>query len=86
MDAIKNTLLTNWNFMRILRLGLSVIILVQAVQMSDPLFGLFGAFFLIQALTNTGCCAAGNCTTDIPASKGNSTAIENVEFEEIKTK
>lgn len=86
MENIKSTLLENWNFMRILRLGLSIIILIQAFQMHDPLFGVFGAFFLIQALTNTGCCAGGNCTTTISDSKRNSNGIENVEFEEIKTK
>ncbi len=85
METLKMTLLTNWNFMRVIRLVLSLVILVQSIQMHDPLFGMFGAFFLFQALSNTGCCGSGGCATDLPAN-GNSKTIENVEFEEIKTK
>ncbi len=85
METIKATLLTNWSFMRIIRLALSLVIVVQSIQMHDPLFGIFGAFFLFQALSNTGCCANGSCATDLPAN-GNPKTIENVEFEEIKTK
>ena len=85
METLKMTLLTNWNFMRVIRLVLSLVILVQSIHMHDPLFGMFGAFFLFQALSNTGCCASGNCATSLP-DNGNSKTIENVEFEEVNTK
>jgi hypothetical protein len=79
MNAIKTTLLYNWHFMRVLRLGFGIFIAIQAVKMHDAFSGLIAAFFLFQAVTNTGCCGTQNCSTSVP--KNN---IEEVEFEEIK--
>ncbi|MBI2270160.1 MAG: hypothetical protein HYU69_07360 [Bacteroidetes bacterium] len=81
---IKQTLFTCWHFMRWLRLGLGVFMAIQAVQNHDTLSGLIGAFFLLQAVTNTGCCGVSSCAT--PATKNNADKIEEVEFEEVKTK
>lgn len=81
---IKQTLFTGWHFMRWLRLGLGGFIAIQAVQNHDTLSGLIAAFFLFQAVTNTGCCGANSCTA--PAAKNNTDKIEEVEFEEVKTK
>lgn len=58
---IKQTLLTGWNFVRWLRLGLGMLLAVQAYHMHDTLSGLLAGFFVFQAVTNTGCCAGGNC-------------------------
>lgn len=78
----KETLLTDWNFMRILRLGLGIYISVQAVETQSILSGIFAAFFLFQAITNTGCCGSNGCA--VPIKKNNSDKIEEVEYEEIK--
>ncbi|WP_304199038.1 hypothetical protein [Flavobacterium alvei] len=78
----KETLLTDWNFMRIIRLGLGIYIAVQAVKTLSILSGFFAAFFIFQAITNTGCCGAKGCS--IPLKKNNSDSIEEVEYEEIK--
>ncbi len=78
----KETLLTDWNFMRIIRLGLGIYIAVQAVKNLSILSGFFAAFFIFQAITNTGCCGAKGCS--IPLKKNNSDSIEEVEYEEIK--
>ncbi len=59
---IKQTLLTGWNFMRWLRLGLGALMAVQAWQMHDTLSGLLAGFFIFQAVSNTGCCANNNCS------------------------
>ncbi len=80
LTTFKYNLTNNWNVIRLIRLALSVIILVQAVQMHDMLFGVFGSFFLYQSLTNTGCCGSGGCAPAI--NKKDST--EEVEFTEIK--
>lgn len=56
------TILTGWNFMRWLRLGLGVLIAVQAYQMNDTLSGLLAGFFIFQAVSNTGCCGSGGCS------------------------
>lgn len=78
----KETLLTDWNFMRILRLVLGIYIAVQAVETLSFLSGFVAAFFIFQAVTNTGCCGSNGCT--VPTNKSNSDTIEDVEYEEIK--
>ena len=83
MQAITQTLFTNWHFMRWLRLAIGIYAAVQAVQMHDNMMGFLGAFFLIQAVTNTGCCGAQSCA--VPIEKKNSDKVEEVDFEEIKS-
>lgn len=79
----KETLLTNWHFMRWLRLSMGLYAAVVALQLHDPLSGFIAALFLFQAVTNTGCCGANGCLFPT-SSKRNSRKIEEVEFEEIK--
>lgn len=81
---IKQTLFTGWNFMRWLRMGLGVFIAIQAIHAQDTLSGFIATFFLFQAVTNTGCCGARGCAT--PMNKNNFDEIQDVTFEEIKTK
>lgn len=83
MNTIKATLLYNWHFMRVFRLGLGIFIAIQAVKMHDAFSGLIAAFFLFQSVTNTGCCGSQGCSTT--ASINNSDKIEDIEFEEIKS-
>ncbi len=61
METLKYNLINNWNIIRLIRLGLSIIILVQAIHIHDVLFGIFGGFFMFQAFTNTGCCGVNSC-------------------------
>ncbi len=81
---IPQTLFTGWHFLRWLRLGLGIFIAIQAIQNHDTLSGLIAGFFLFQAITNTGCCGVNNCAT--PVSKNKPDTIEDIEFEEVKTK
>lgn len=78
------TILTGWHPMRWLRLIIGTLIAIQAIQMHDPLAGLISAFFLYQAVFNAGCCGTSACA--VSKSDSNSSNIEEVEFEEIKTK
>jgi hypothetical protein len=78
----KETILQNWNFMRWLRLALGIYIAVQAVETLSIFSGVVAAFFIFQAITNTGCCGSNGCA--VPAKKNNSDKTEEVEFEEIK--
>jgi len=73
------TLLTNWHLMRWLRLVLGVIFAVQALYYMDPVPGFFGAFFLFQAATNSGCCGGNACA--IPVNEKSSK--EDTNFKEI---
>ena len=76
------SLLTGWNFMRFLRLGVGIFIGVQAIQYHDVLSGLIASVFLLQAATNTGCCGASGCATNNKYNTKNN--IQEVEFEEVK--
>lgn len=84
METIKQTLFTGWNFMRWLRLAFGVIFMAQAIQMHDTLIGLIAGFFLITAITNIGCCGAGRCAA--PRQKATKDEMEEITFEEIKSK
>ena len=79
---IRETLLTNWNFMRLLRLGLGIYIAIQAVETQSKISMIFAVFFLFQALTNTGCCGSNGCA--VPLKKNDSTKTEEIEYEEVK--
>mgnify|MGYP006911061066 CR=1 FL=1 len=76
------TLLTGWNFMRFLRLGVGIFIAIQAIQYHDVLSGLIAALFLLQAATNTGCCGSSACATNTNYQSKNN--VNDVEFEEVK--
>ena len=62
MKAINQVLFTNWHVMRWVRLILGAFIAMQAVQAHDALAGLIAAFFLLQAITNMGCCNGSSCS------------------------
>jgi hypothetical protein len=78
----KETLFQNWNFMRFLRLGLGIYIAYQAVETLSIFSGVVAAFFIFQAITNTGCCGSNGCS--VPTQKINPDKTEEVKFEEIK--
>jgi hypothetical protein len=79
---IKETLLSDWNFMRILRLGLGIYISVQAVETQSMISMIFAVFLLFQAITNTGCCGSNGCSVSIK--KNNSDKTEKIEYDEVK--
>ena len=66
---MKKLLFTNWHVMRWIRLAFGLFSLQQAFQYNEILFGVMAAFFLFQALFNTGCGLNG-CTS--PKNKTNS--------------
>lgn len=79
----KQTLFTGWHFMRWLRLGLGIFMAIQAIEMHDTFSGFIAAFFLFQAVTNTGCCGSNGCAT--PRTPVRTKEIsDDINFEEIK--
>lgn len=52
-------LYTNWHFMRWARLAFSLFLFYQAFVLREWMFIVFGLFFLIQAVFNSGCGANG---------------------------
>lgn len=51
--------------MRVLRLAIGVYAITEAVRMNDFAIGFFGGLFLLQALTNTGCCGTQTCAPSV---------------------
>lgn len=84
METIKQTIFNGWHFMRWLRLVFGIFFIIQSIQSSDTLIGVVGAFFLLTAISNTGCCGAGSCAA--PVRKNNADKPEEITFEEIKDK
>jgi hypothetical protein len=87
MSTLKARLLTNWHFVRVFRLGIGIMMLVMGIQNKDWAIGLFSAFFLYQAITDTGCCGSQGCAP--PKRKGSDLSTtrnhnEVIEFEEVK--
>ena len=82
METIKQTLFTGWHFMRWLRLAFGILFIIQAINIHDSLMGIVGGFFLLTAVTNTGCCGAGGCA--VPTRKDKEKNIEEISYEEIK--
>jgi len=76
-------LLTNWNFMRIFRLGMGLWILYSSFSGNQPLMGILGGFFALQSILNIGCCGSGGCA--IPATKSKQlNETKDIEYEEVK--
>ncbi|MCC5928586.1 MAG: hypothetical protein JJU28_05005 [Cyclobacteriaceae bacterium] len=86
MNSIIAGLRTNWHVLRWLRLGIGLYAMVMSVMHKDTLLGFVAAFFLFQAVTNTGCCGASACSTGSINSSKAKNDTEEIEFEEIDTK
>lgn len=84
IETIKQTLFTQWNLMRIIRLAAGLFLAVQALQLHDVIAGFISAILLFQAFTNTGCCGVSGCA--VPTTTKNSNPTREVEYEEIKEK
>jgi hypothetical protein len=80
---MKETILTGWHLMRLLRLGMGTLMAVQFFQTSDKLVGALGLLLLYQAIFNKGCCGANGCATS-PKSLKKEDKIEDISFEEVK--
>lgn len=79
------TLLSNWTFMRTLRLAIGAYFLITGIQEHEYLFSMIGGFFVIQAALNMGC-EGGNCAapTRQPRKFGTPNDVDNATYEEIK--
>jgi hypothetical protein len=76
------TILSNWNFMRGLRLLLGVIILVQGIEAKEWMYAFAGIILAGMAFANIGCCGVGGC--NVPSSKINQEINhKEITYEEI---
>lgn len=65
MSTLKNEMLRNWTPMRVIRLLLGGMIVVQAINEKNILFGVLGLLFGGLAICNLGCCGGGACSSSI---------------------
>lgn len=77
---MKELIFKNWNIIRVLRLGIGIAIVVQAIMASDIMIALAGLLFTGMALFNAGCCATSGCAT--PVNKENTS--KDISYEEVK--
>lgn len=73
----------DWGVMRVLRLLIGTYIIWDAFKQETPVWALLGAFFIYQAVMNSGC-AMGGCNIPQKKEKPNANHAETVDFEEIK--
>lgn len=74
--------LRGWNFMRIIRLVLGIVIIVQGIQAQQWMLVALGGLFTLMPLFNIGCCCAAECNTTYSTSKAKNT--EDITYEEVK--
>lgn len=77
---MKQAILGNWNFMRFVRLGLGIAIIVQSVIAKDWTMGILGFLFSGMAVFNIGCCGTGGCA--VPTKKTSETT-KDISYEEV---
>ncbi len=78
---MKQSILFNWNFGRVLRLAAGIIVIVQAFMISDLFLGIAGFLFSLMPLFNIGC-STGACYT--PPSRKMPANEKEISFEELK--
>ncbi len=77
---MRQTIFTNWNFMRFLRLGLGIAVIVQAAMARDVTFVIVGLLFTAMPVFNIGCCGTSGC--NIPQSKKEENT-KDISYEEV---
>lgn len=88
MENLKQRILTNWTFTRVLYVALGTFVIINS-STNQQWFGvLFGTYFASMGLFSFGCasgtCFGGSCNTELI--EKNKNQIQDVEFEEVKTK
>lgn len=78
---MKDRILSNWSFIRLLRLALGVAIVIHGLYTKEWLFVAVGGFFAYLPLMNIGCGGASNCSAPISKTDNNS---EDITYEEVR--
>ncbi len=81
---MKDRILNNWTFKRVLYIGIGIAISIHFVMIQQWGGLLFGAYFAAMGLFGFGCaggnCYGGACETDIEQNSN----VQETEFEEVK--
>ncbi len=85
---MKQRLLTNWTFTRALYVVMGILVAIQSIEPLQWFGIILGVYFASMGLFSFGCasgaCFGGNCNSE-PVQQ-NKADIQDVQFEEIKTK
>lgn len=63
------SIIKNWNVIRVVRLWMGGMITYQGIQTADWLLGALGGVFIVLPLLSIGTCGVGGCTIKQPATK-----------------
>lgn len=80
----KTTLLSNWHTMRWVAFSIGIFLAVMAIWYQDLVTGFLSAFFVFQALTNTGCMVSQSC--GVPEGENHPTSDQDpaIHYTEVK--
>ena len=73
-------ILQKWTFMRFMRLGMGIWLIVESLTSHETAFMILGGLFLVQAVFNVGC-MGGQCAVETrrqPFTKSAGTTFEEV--------
>ena len=73
--------LKNWDFARLLRLGLGIFIVVQGILTKEWLVVALGSLLSGMALLNLGCCGVSGCAVPV---KKHTKKEEDIIYEEVR--
>ncbi len=68
--------------MRIFRLGMGLWITYSSFSDNQPLMGILGGFFALQAILNVGCCGSSGCAIPNKTNKVHS-ETKTIDYEEV---
>jgi hypothetical protein len=77
---MKEIIFNHWSFIRFIRLGLGIAILIQSIAIQDSLFTLAGIIFTAMPIFNIGCCGGGVCSA-VPPQKQETT--NDITYDEV---
>jgi len=77
---MKQAILSSWNFMRLIRLGMGIAIIIQGVAAKDIMFSVIGLLLTGMAVLNIGCCGAGGCYSSVEKNSG---STKEIIYEEV---
>ena len=74
-------LVSGWNVMRVIRLALGILVIIQSISEKNYMLTVAGGLFAVLALINVGCCGANGCAVN-PRVNKNDLKKEGV-YEEV---
>ena len=74
-------LVNDWNVMRVIRLALGILVIIQSISERNFMLTVAGGLFAMLALINVGCCGANGCAVN-PRVNKNDLKKEGV-YEEV---